>query len=297
MTHTTIRRHLEDLEHQLHLVLFTRSPDGLKPTLAARKLERTAILMEGAAESLLRTASAETGSASGVVRLLCRATTASELLPPLIVSLRALHPNLRLDVATSNDPGEVERGAADIFLGLGDPLNEALVTRHLGDLAVGLYAHARYVSHAGEPAALDDLKNFSLIGSRSATAGAVYPWWSPGIIEPGDAAFRSDSRGAQLAAIRAGVGIGVMPVCLAGRDPALIRILPNLGHQYAVVLMALGDQGQDRRVRVVIDALVEHVAGFLGDGTAHTAGTTRRGVRTPQAGVRNRRGADRSDPA
>jgi len=47
-------------------------------------------------------------------------------------------------------------------------------------------------------------------------------------LEGGSYAVRSDSDLVHLASIRAGLGIGICQVRLAGRDPALARVMPDL---------------------------------------------------------------------
>jgi DNA-binding transcriptional LysR family regulator len=111
MTHPTVRRRLEDMERALGVVLFTRSPDGLKPTAAALKLKPAAILMENAAASLQRSASAGE-STTGVAKIACGELTAQELLPLVACELGARHPRPGLEVAMGNPSIGVLRGDA-----------------------------------------------------------------------------------------------------------------------------------------------------------------------------------------
>jgi len=69
--------------------------------------------------------------------------------------------------------------------------------------------------------------------------------------------FRSDNDVAQLAAIRAGLGLGICQVGLAARDPMLERVLPEVfSFDLETFVVTHEDLKDVRRVRLVFDALV-----------------------------------------
>ena len=79
-----------------------------------------------------------------------------------------------------------------------------------------------------------------------------------------DFAFRSDSDLAQIAALRAGLGVGFCQVPLARRDPALVRILPD-AIRYALDTWVVmhEDLRTSAPVRAVFDALVAGLKDYL----------------------------------
>ena len=118
-------------------------------------------------------------------------------------------------------------------------------------------ARRDYRARRGTPATLADLPRFDLIGFdretpalRAALAGF------PGLTRD-SFALRCDNQVAQLAAIRAGFGIGVCQVGLAARDPDLVRLFPE---SFALPLPAWVVMHEDLRTsprcRAVFDALV-----------------------------------------
>jgi len=69
-------------------------------------------------------------------------------------------------------------------------------------------------------------------------------------------ALRTDSDLAQLAAIRAGFGIGFMQHAIARRDPALVAILPKkIGIALEMWLVLHEDLRASRRLRLMMDHL------------------------------------------
>jgi DNA-binding transcriptional LysR family regulator len=75
--------------------------------------------------------------------------------------------------------------------------------------------------------------------------------------------FRSDSDLAHIAAIRAGIGIGVCQVPLAARDPALIRLVPAFSYPLEVWVAMHEDVRGSAPVRAVFDALAEGLGAYL----------------------------------
>jgi DNA-binding transcriptional LysR family regulator len=78
-------------------------------------------------------------------------------------------------------------------------------------------------------------------------------------------ALRTDSDLAQLAAIRAGYGIGACQVALAQRDSELVRVLRK---QFTLQLDTWVTMHEDLRdsprCRVTFDALVAGLTGYIG---------------------------------
>ena len=73
--------------------------------------------------------------------------------------------------------------------------------------------------------------------------------------------LRSDSDLAQLAALRAGFGIGVCQVGLARREPELVRVMAkSFSFNLEVWIVMHSDLRTSARCRVVADALANRVA-------------------------------------
>jgi DNA-binding transcriptional LysR family regulator len=265
LAHPTVRRRIESLEKKLDLILFTRERDGMRPTAAARKLLRMAEIMEGATLSFLETASTELGRAAGVVRLTCGEITAIEILPPLIAELRAHHPALFLELSIDGGTGSVLRGEADIAVSMVRPIHKALHGRRVGSIRAGLFAHRRYLAVVGAPACLAELRNFALIGLDSNLMPQIIQP-PPGLdVDVDDIAYRCDSYDGQLAAIRAGVGIGAIQVPIALRDPSLRRVLEGeFNVELEPWIVTHEDLRNDPRIRTVFDALVDYVSAYAG---------------------------------
>jgi DNA-binding transcriptional LysR family regulator len=260
----TVRRRIADLEASLGVALFTRTPTGLDPTETAHALAGHAEAMAHAAAAFARTASAEAGEIAGVVRITASDVVAVEVLPPILATLQARHPGLVLILSPSNRNEDVLRREADIAVRMARPVQEALVARMIGAVMLGLHARRDFLDRHGTPETLDDVRRYGLIGPEH-DSDLLRSLRIEGVsIQPGDFSFRSDSDLAQLAALRAGVGIGVCQVGIAARDPALVRLLPDaFEYPLETWVVTHEDLRGVARIRAVFDHLAEGLTDYL----------------------------------
>jgi DNA-binding transcriptional LysR family regulator len=98
----TVGRHIAQLEKQLGTPLFERTPRGLVPTAAARRLADAAKTMETGAQSLVRGAQQSQTTLSGTVRISASQPVACMLLPPVLARLRREMPAVQIQLVSSN---------------------------------------------------------------------------------------------------------------------------------------------------------------------------------------------------
>ena len=236
LTQPTLGRHVDALEAALGFALFIRSQRGYLPTDAARDLQSRAEAVEAAAAALLRAASSHGGgtgalsSVRGTVRVTASEVIGAEVLPSILAGLRDQHPGLAIELVLSNRVDDLSQQAADIAVRMVRPTQGTLVARRIGDIELGFHAHRDYLDRHGVPASPEALRGHSLVGFDRETPfirAFISRLRQPDLLDRRAFGLRADSDLAQLAAIRAGVGIGVCQVPLARRDPKLVRVLPR----------------------------------------------------------------------
>lgn len=269
LTQPSVARHIEALERAIGGTLFVRSPRGLSPTDRAAALRPFAEELAATSAALRRTASAPAHAIAGTVRVTASEIVAIEHLPPLLATLRQRHPALAVELVASDAVDDLLQRRADIAIRMVQPAQQALVARRVGSVTLGLHAHRDYLAKRGSPPSLAELRTHDLIGvdSDSATARAVLAAL-PGFTL-GDFALRTDSAIGQLAAIRAGCGIGICQVEIARRDAALVRILPE---SLAMVLPLWVVMHEDLRTSVRCRAVFDHLAEALATEFGGTRG-------------------------
>lgn len=257
LTQPTVARHIDALEATLSADLFVRSQRGLDPTDLARALRPHAEVMATAAATLLRTASGAPGKVEGTVRISASEVIGIEYMPPILARLRREHPSLVVELALTDRVDDLLGRAVDIAVRMTDPTQGALLARRLPPVELGFHAHADYLARVGEPATLADLGRYDVIGFDAETPAlrAMAARLAP--LDRQGFALRTDSNLAQFAAIRAGFGIGICHVALAGCDPALVRVLPEVIMPLPLWIVMHEDLKTSARYRVVFDALFD----------------------------------------
>ncbi len=263
LSQPTIGRHIEALESGLGAPLFTRSAGGLQPTEAALALRPHAEAMAAAAEAIVRTASGENEAVRGVIRITASDIVGVEVLPPILTGFHEQYPEVSIEMALSNRQEDLIRREADIAVRMARPTQGALTARRIGSAPVRLYAHRRYIEAHGVPDRLD-APGFSAIGFDRdlQTQRSLEERQLP--LSREFFAFRSDGDLAQLAALRAGFGIGACQTGIARRDVNLIPVLQDQFRFDMEVWVAMHeDLKTSRRMRLMFDWLADGLGEYL----------------------------------
>jgi DNA-binding transcriptional LysR family regulator len=261
LSQPTVGRHVEQLEGALGLPLFTRSPQGLKPTEFARGLLPSLETMAAAAQTALREASGEADAVAGVIRLAASEVVGAEVLPEILAEFHELHPGVVIELALSNRAEDLLHREADIAVRMMRPTQAGLLARRLGAIGGGLYAHRRYLQRHGQPLGLDTPGQVAIGFDRDDAGVRAITGAHPALTRE-LFSFRSDSDLAQLAAIRAGFGIGGIQHGIARRDPNLVHVLDQVfNFELEVWVVMHEDLKASRRMRLMFD----HLAGRLLD--------------------------------
>jgi DNA-binding transcriptional LysR family regulator len=266
LTQPTVGRHVDSLEKALGVALFTRSQHGLTPTEAALEIQPYAESLEATAAALVRSAVGRAGT-RGTVRITASDVVGAEVLPPILAGFHEAYPQISIELMLSNRTEDLLQREADIAVRMVRPTQQALLARHVGDTELGFYARRDYLERHGTPSDIAELRNHTLIGFdrenafiRSVRAGG-FPF------ERGMFAFRSDSDLAQLAALRAGFGIGVCQLGLARRSADLVRVLPkSFLFKLEVWIVMHSDLRSSARCRVAADALAAGLTTYCAGG-------------------------------
>ncbi|MFN7092396.1 MAG: LysR family transcriptional regulator [Allorhizobium sp.] len=257
LTQPTAGRHIEALEQAFGAPLFLRSPQGLLPTEKARAMQGHAHGMAAMSSALARIASGDMEAVRGTVRISASEIIAVETLPPILTQLQEMHPGLEIELSASDAVEDLLQQEADIAIRMVQPRQAALLSRRIGKLSLGFHAHRRYLDRHGTPEALSDFANHRLIGfdrqlayirdilrERQDLAGIGFD-------------FRADSNLVQLAAIRAGLGIGMCQHAIAAREPDLVEVLPGALELSLETFVVMHENLKSvPRYRAAFDALV-----------------------------------------
>jgi len=263
-TQPTVGRQIEALEKSLGAKLFSRSPRGLVATAAGQELLPHAEAMAAAAAALHRGSSGATEEETGTVRLAAGEHVGLEVLPAILSDFARKHPRIALELSLSNRNEDLLRRDADIAVRMVRPTQKSLVARRIGTVKVGLFAHRRYVQRHGLPKTQADLMRRHLIGFDRdmhvlrTTGGAAAK------LEAKDFSYRTDSAAAQMALLRAGLGITACQIGVARRDHDLVPI-PGPVFERELWLAMHPDLRRTRRIRLLFDHLVDGLTRYVNE--------------------------------
>ncbi|MFZ2872193.1 LysR family transcriptional regulator [Zavarzinia sp.] len=248
--HTTVARRIAALEARLGVKLFDRLPRGYALTDEGAALTARLGAVEDAVLAFERQAGGAGQEIRGVVRLGAPPAFGSQWLMPRLAPLLDRHPGLVLDLSVANAVTNLSRREVDLSLRLYRPEDRGLVARHVGRLTYGLYGRRDYVARG------DDWR---YIGYDGELADVPQQCWLRELAGAAGIGLMTNDLTAMLAALRAGMGVAVVPHVLAeGDELVCLRDGPEATRDLWLVVHP--DMRRSPRVRAVMDALVEVTA-------------------------------------
>lgn len=266
VTQSTMSRRLEALEARAGARLLQRTPRGYDLTPLGEAVLGNAERMEAEAIAVERLVQGRDVALSGIVRLTTVEMIASGVVPQATAALQARYPGITLDVLSETRSLSLSKREADIAIRMVRFEGNELVSRRMALAATALYASEAYVAGRGSNLSDGDHAMVTVLEDQAHLPEAR---WLEARAPRARAALRSNSRDAQLAAMRAGLGIACLPCFLAEGLPGVVR-LEGDGPVREVWLGVHADLRHMPRVRAVIDALDEEFAAargrFAGEG-------------------------------
>lgn len=252
---STVSRRVASLERRLGGVLFDRTAGGLVLTGLGRRVLDQAEVMEAALTRVADAAASTEGVVEGVVRVAMTETIAAALIiPEVLPKLLAAHPKLRVDLLIGNTSADLARREADLAVRFFLTPRGDLVTRRVARLSTAVMAERKLAKTLSrQPAA-----SWPFVSVWLPTGNAPEEGWRKAHARQ-EVRVTTNSFHAQVEAVRAGLGVAVLPQVLgevvglsALSLPAAVPPPPPLD-VYVVVPRALR---KVPRVAVVLDALV-----------------------------------------
>ena len=269
--HSTVFRRLRQLEAGLGEPLFERLPGGAYlPTELAQKLAATAERIDDEVLALEREIAGSDRRLAGTLRVTSSETLAHGILMPHIAAFHRLHPGLVINLTIDNRVLNLTRREADIALRPVRPKEPSLWGRRISDVAWAIYGQA-----GGPAMAADgDPGGAGIIGWEEGADGIAAARWLAAAFPAARIAYRSNSLINQLAAVRAGLGVAVLPCYVGDREPGLVRARPEPIEELRGELWMVthSDLRRTARIRAFFEVMGERLAGeralFEGDAAA-----------------------------
>ncbi|MFN3199549.1 MAG: LysR family transcriptional regulator [Bradymonadia bacterium] len=220
----TIVRHIDSLEEELGGRLFHRHARGYTLTEAGRDFVRVA---EATHDQLDQLAGRMRGRDAEVAGELV--VTSLEVLAPLMLeaarAFRTAHPQTSVRFHVSTRVFKLEYGEAHVAVRTGPrPEHPDNVVQPLFSLQSAGYAHQDYIARRGHPESPEDYGRHDWVGVESDTAPDAIVSWFEAAVPSERVVFTGSNERVSLHAIRAGMGIGILPIY--DLEPELVQVIP-----------------------------------------------------------------------
>lgn len=225
--HATVIRHVDALEKRLGVKLFQRHARGYTPTEAGEDLLKVAQATDEQFTQLTGRIRGRGEEVSGELVVTSLAIL-SPLLTPALAAFQAAHPGLRVRFLTDERLFRLEYGEAHVAVRAGatPPDQPDNVVQPFATMRHALYAAKGYAARHGLPMSEGDLARHAIIGEDGGTSPAPFLRWLRETVPPEAVTWRASGLPAMYDAVRAGVGIGFLPVFLAQAEHDLVQVLP-----------------------------------------------------------------------
>jgi DNA-binding transcriptional LysR family regulator len=259
---STVSRRIDALEAALQVKLFRPHPNGYDLTAAGKDLLAPADRAEAQMRVFERTAREKDGDLAGPVRIDTPELLRQEVLLPWVAAYLQNHPDIRIELRCSVRPMRLTGEVADIVLRLVLPERGSYRQRRLGHVVFVIYAVQSYIARHGAPASHADLYRHRVIGwtedLRYQAMATFLEALCPGL-QP---ALRLSSFGAQMVAVKSGLGLAVLP-CFAAEVAGLVPVRPDGPRLAPDLWMLLHEQAAALpRVQLLKAALIEVLTPF-----------------------------------
>jgi DNA-binding transcriptional LysR family regulator len=260
MSHSTVARRIVALEKQIGVRLFNRTAHGYELTAAGTDILAAAESMEHEVLTLERRVVGRDQKLKGHVRVATSDFLATHLLIPSLPGFATRYPDIDVEMVTGYEALDIDRREADIALRITSKPPAHLVGRRLAAVAFAPFASRDYLrEHDLQPA------TSCWIGYQRNASEAALDWVRRSAYPRLPVRGVFESLLSQLAAARAGMGIGMLPCLLGDPDPLLVRLEP--GKEPPMLELWLLTH-PDVRTTARLRALIEFIARVVGRNKA-----------------------------
>ncbi|WP_095200286.1 LysR family transcriptional regulator [Mesorhizobium carmichaelinearum] len=246
--HATVARRVAHLEERIGAKLVDRRGRRLSLTAKGQQIASIATRMSEDALMIERAALNSENRHTGTVRVSAPPALATALLAERFVGLRQRHPGINIVVIGETRYASLGRREADIAVRMARPEQGDLTVTKIGEIGFSLCADPAYLAATRE-------KDWSFIGYEETMASSPQERLLAQIAGSRPVAIRASGLEFQLAAVKAGGGVALLPDFMAA-DLNLTRLpLPGEPLTRELWLVVHTDIKDVPLIRAVMDGL------------------------------------------
>lgn len=262
MSQSAISRQVSALERDLGVSLFHRHARGLVLTEQGELLHRTAAEVMNKLQTAETLLSDTTTKPSGDLRITAPIGLGTIWLTQRLREFMDLYPEIKVELILNDEQIDISMRAADVAIWTREPEQVDLIRRQLFLMKVHAVASPQYVRRFGAPQNLTELDKHRIVSySGHPAAHLTAITWIETVGRDGkDArvpAFKVNSVVGMMHAIRAGIGIGMIPDYMMEEDTDLVTVLTEIDPPTMPILFVYPEELKtSKKVQVLRDFLV-----------------------------------------
>jgi DNA-binding transcriptional LysR family regulator len=252
---STVGRRVQRLEQLLGTKIFDRYANGMQLTPAGRILFDNALSMEAAAGQIEANLSGLDATLIGTIKISATEGLGYLWLAGVLAEFSARYSDIDIDIITDRQGLNLLHRDADISIVIERPKDPRLVVSKVAQLGHSLFMASTYEAQHGRPGGWEEFAAHRFIDYAPYHVSAGLSWWTDTVLPANRVSFRSDSASIYLSALRAGVGIGLLPNFYRSAAPDLIQLPIETGCSLSIWLVSHEETNQARRTRLLLEFL------------------------------------------
>lgn len=262
--HATVSRRIKALELELQSKLFDSSPQGYSLTAEGAELLPIAEQMEQATLQAEAALANYDKKLSGTVRIGVPDGVAAYVLSDVAKTICENYPKLKIQLIAMPQQFSLSKREVDFAITVSPPRSGRTKLRKITDYTLHLYGTKSYLEKAPKITSKADLSKHRGVGYVPELLHDKELDYMPLFGSEFELQLTSTSVHVQLHAILKGAGIGIVHDFMARNHTELIPVLKNeVSIQRSFWLTVHEDYAQIDRIRVCMDAIVDHMRGAL----------------------------------
>jgi DNA-binding transcriptional LysR family regulator len=257
VNHATVLRRIAQLEERLGAQMFEKLPSGYRLTAAGEEVVELAKQMEASSHELETRVFGRDQSVRGRLRVTLAPPLATHLLMPDFADFARLHPDIEMDIMSSGELANLTNREADMAIRV--VYDRKTLPLNLHGLKGPEVFGGVYISRdrlAAQRAGAPDPLRWIVI-----SAHGVPDWASEDALGVTGVPFRVTDAGAQIVAVRQGLGITTLPCFVGDADPLLARAPGADLHLYGTLwILTQGETRKTKRVRLFTEFISRRLA-------------------------------------
>lgn len=256
VSQTTSARRVAALEARLGLRLFDRKQAGYALTADGESLLEPAREAEAAFLRFASDATARVRANRSVVRLTTSGIYAVTILAPILLDFHTAHPEIRIELDTSDQVRDLAAGAADVAIRIATtPAGNGVIGRRISDDEWGIYCSRSFAEARTLPRSIAEMRGYPIIGGGEEGVWQAYGEYLRRFDLVDSMVIQHTSSVGLFAAVRSGLGLSALPRIIADREPDLMMCFATPRGTRGLWLLIHERSRAEHRIRAVVDFL------------------------------------------